>query len=216
MLDKGRVFHSLHCCSVCSLQLLFTAGTRWSALWLAVLCYGKIAAILLFPPFLYLCILYFRQQTRSCRRGHMQKWFHVLSYTVLLHFLKEARDSPRALQLVGVLKSEIQTLESEIVVTVQLCKSLCAFPASVLQTTVLSVFGLTLSEVGDHFVQIRSSCSTLPTVQNTSQPPKLTSLLNTAATKPVLAFHRCLGMTSIEKKKKISNLRPPLLFKAWS
>lgn len=105
MLDKSSVFHSLHCCSVCNLQLFFMAGTRWSTLWNSMLCLRKIAAILFFPPFLYLCVLYFCQQPWK-----LLGWAHTevvssFSYTVLLHFLKELRITLRALQLVRVLKN---------------------------------------------------------------------------------------------------------------
>lgn len=71
------------------------------------------------------------------------------AHTVLLHFLKESRITLQALHL----EWSKPTLESEIVLTVQLYKPLHAFRASVLQTTLLSVFGFS-------FIKSRGSLCT--------------------------------------------------------
>lgn len=78
-----------------------------------------------------------------------------------------------------------------------------------------SVFGL-------NFIRSRGSlCTNTSTLIHLSHcseykpdPQNNISLLNTAATKPLLEFHKCLGTTLIPKR--VWNLWPPLLFKDWN
>lgn len=160
MFDKSSVFHSFHCCSICSLHLFFMAGTRWSTLKCNPVL-RKDCSNSSFSP-LSVCSLPLPAVMKAGKSGHTQRELHWGFFSTLFCF---ERVQDHITSFAVSQSPQIQHL-NQLILTAQHCKLLCAFKCLV----------LTPSEPGDHFAQICSPCSSLLTAQSTNQAPNPTFL----------------------------------------